>query len=48
MVAFGKQDRSSSGYGEAVRAARDQGFEAVERLAGGRASIDRLFFPFDS
>jgi lipoate-protein ligase A len=39
MVAFGKQDRSSSGYAQAARAARDQGFEAVERLAGGRAAV---------
>jgi octanoyl-[GcvH]:protein N-octanoyltransferase len=39
MVAFGKQDRSRSGYAEAARAARAQGFEAVERLAGGRAAV---------
>jgi len=39
MVAFGKRDRSSSGYADAARAAREQGFEAVERLAGGRAAV---------
>lgn len=38
-VAFGKRDAVSAGYGEAVRAARDGGFEAVERLAGGRAAV---------
>jgi octanoyl-[GcvH]:protein N-octanoyltransferase len=39
MVAFGKQDRSSSGYAQAAQAARDQRFAAVERLAGGRAAV---------
>ncbi|MDQ3648167.1 MAG: lipoate--protein ligase family protein [Actinomycetota bacterium] len=39
MVAFGKLDVVSPGYGEAVRAARAGGFEAVERLAGGRAAV---------
>jgi octanoyl-[GcvH]:protein N-octanoyltransferase len=39
MVAFGKQDRSSAGYAQATRAAREHGFEAVERLAGGRAAV---------
>lgn len=38
-VAFGRQDAVSPGYGEAVRAARARGFEAVERLAGGRAAV---------
>ena len=38
-VAFGRQDRASPGYPEAVRAARAAGFEAVERLAGGRAAL---------
>lgn len=37
-VAFGKRDVVSDGYGVAVAAARSAGFEAVERLAGGRAS----------
>jgi octanoyl-[GcvH]:protein N-octanoyltransferase len=39
MVAFGKQDVSSSGYAEAANAARGRGFDAVKRLAGGRAAI---------
>jgi lipoate-protein ligase A len=39
MVAFGKQDAVSRGYGAAVRAARAAGFEAVLRLAGGRAAV---------
>jgi lipoate-protein ligase A len=39
IVAFGRQDRASPGYAEAVAATRAAGFEAVERLAGGRAAI---------
>jgi octanoyl-[GcvH]:protein N-octanoyltransferase len=39
MVAFGRQDVASPGYPAAVRAARADGFEAVERLAGGRAAV---------
>jgi octanoyl-[GcvH]:protein N-octanoyltransferase len=39
VLAFGRQDVHASGYPEAVRAARDAGFEAVERLAGGRAAV---------
>ena len=39
MVAFGKQDAVAPGYAEAVRAAREHGFEAVLRLAGGRAAV---------
>jgi octanoyl-[GcvH]:protein N-octanoyltransferase len=39
MVAFGKQDVSSPGYAEAAGAARDHGFDAVKRLAGGRAAV---------
>jgi octanoyl-[GcvH]:protein N-octanoyltransferase len=39
MVAFGRQDVNAAGYGQAVRAARAGGFEAVERLAGGRAAV---------
>src|SRR5688572_29467186 len=39
MVAFGKQDVSSAGYGEAASVARAHGFEAVKRLAGGRAAV---------
>lgn len=39
MVAFGRADRVSQGYATAVRSARAHGFEAVERLAGGRAAV---------
>lgn len=39
IVAFGKRDVVSPGYRRAVRAARQGGFEAVERLAGGRAAV---------
>jgi lipoate-protein ligase A len=39
MVAFGKRDAVSDGYEDAARAAREQGFEAVLRLAGGRAAV---------
>ena len=38
VVAFGRRDCTSPGYGEAVRAARGHGFEAMERIAGGRAA----------
>jgi len=38
-VAFGKRDVVSDGYGAAVAAARAAGFEATERLAGGRAAV---------
>jgi len=39
IVAFGKRDAVSAGYPAAVRAAREGGFEAIERLAGGRAAV---------
>jgi octanoyl-[GcvH]:protein N-octanoyltransferase len=39
MVAFGRQDANSTGYADAVAAAGAGGFEAVERLAGGRAAV---------
>ncbi|HEX6220498.1 MAG TPA: lipoate--protein ligase family protein [Acidimicrobiia bacterium] len=39
IVAFGRADRVTTGYRAAVRAARAHGFEAVERLAGGRAAV---------
>jgi lipoate-protein ligase A len=39
MVAFGKQDVSSPGYADAAAAARAHGFDAVKRLAGGRAAV---------
>ena len=38
-VAFGRRDVHSAGYRSAVGAARASGFEAVERLAGGRAAV---------
>jgi len=39
IVAFGKRDAVAQGYPAAVRAARGGGFEAIERLAGGRAAV---------
>jgi len=39
VVAFGKRDAIAPGYPAAVAAARSAGFEAVERLAGGRAAV---------
>src|SRR3954452_5352741 len=39
MVAFGKQDAIARGYPAAAAAARERGFEAVLRLAGGRAAV---------
>jgi lipoate-protein ligase A len=39
MVAFGKQDISSPGYAVAANAAHAHGFDAVKRLAGGRAAV---------
>ena len=39
IVAFGKRDVVGHGYAEAVTAARAGGFEAIERLAGGRAAV---------
>jgi octanoyl-[GcvH]:protein N-octanoyltransferase len=38
-VAFAKRDVVAPGYEAAVRAAREHGFEATLRLAGGRAAI---------
>ena len=38
-VAFAKRDAVSPGYDAAVAAAREQGFEATLRLAGGRAAV---------
>jgi octanoyl-[GcvH]:protein N-octanoyltransferase len=38
-VAFAKRDAVAAGYEAAVRAAREHGFEATLRLAGGRAAI---------
>jgi octanoyl-[GcvH]:protein N-octanoyltransferase len=39
VVAFGPRDRVAAGFDAAVRAARDHGFGAIERLAGGRAAV---------
>ena len=37
-LAFAKQDRAAPGFAEAVRSAREAGFDPVLRLAGGRAA----------
>ncbi|MGZ5383273.1 MAG: lipoate--protein ligase family protein, partial [Acidimicrobiia bacterium] len=39
IVAFGRQDVVSPGYPAAVGASRAAGYEAIERLAGGRAAV---------
>jgi lipoate-protein ligase A len=39
MVAFGKQDAVAPAYDAAARAAAAAGFDAVLRLAGGRAAV---------
>jgi len=39
LVAFGPQDTRSPGYRQAVDAARAGGFEAGQRLVGGRAAV---------
>jgi octanoyl-[GcvH]:protein N-octanoyltransferase len=39
IVAFAKRDAVAPGYADAVRAARAGGFEAILRLAGGRAAV---------
>ncbi len=39
IVAFGRQDSRSPGYAAAVQAARENGFEAVQRLVGGKAAV---------
>jgi octanoyl-[GcvH]:protein N-octanoyltransferase len=39
FVAFAKRDALAAGYPLAVEAARAEGFEAVLRLAGGRAAV---------
>src|ERR687898_1645308 len=39
VVAFGRQDVASPGYRSGVASARAAGFEASERLAGGRAAL---------
>jgi octanoyl-[GcvH]:protein N-octanoyltransferase len=37
QIAFGRRDVRSDGYGRAAAAARDRGFDPVERSVGGRA-----------
>ena len=39
IVAFGGADVRAGGFGAAVAAAREHGFESVQRLAGGRAAV---------
>jgi lipoate-protein ligase A len=39
VVAFGRQDVITPGYPAAVAAARGLGYQAIERLAGGRAAV---------
>jgi lipoate-protein ligase A len=39
IVAFGRRDVVSAGYLPAVAASRTAGYEAIERLAGGRAAV---------
>lgn len=39
VVAFGPQDTRADGYADAVAASRERGFEAIQRLAGGRAAV---------
>ncbi|HEX2025174.1 MAG TPA: lipoate--protein ligase family protein, partial [Actinomycetota bacterium] len=39
VIGFGPRDRVAAGFGAAVEAARERGFGAVERLAGGRAAV---------
>lgn len=39
VVAFGPQDTRTEGYAKATIAARAARFEAIERLAGGRAAV---------
>jgi lipoate-protein ligase A len=39
IVAFAKRDTLEPGFRDAVRAARGAGFDAVVRLAGGRAAV---------
>ena len=39
VVAFGKRDTLEPGYEAAARESRRRGYEAVERLAGGRAAV---------
>lgn len=38
-LAFGRMDRLSPGYRDALAIAHDHGYEPVERMAGGRAAV---------
>lgn len=38
ILTFGRRDAVGPGYANAVAAARDRGYEVVERIAGGRAA----------
>jgi octanoyl-[GcvH]:protein N-octanoyltransferase len=38
-LAFGRMDRLSPGYRDAIAIAREHGYEPVERMAGGRAAV---------
>ena len=39
ILAFGRLDKLRPGYADAVRIAREHGYEPIERLAGGRAAV---------
>jgi len=39
VVAFSRQDSKSAGYRQAVQSAHDHGFDAIQRLVGGRAAV---------
>lgn len=39
ILAFGRIDRLAPGYADAVRIAREHGYEPIERMAGGRAAV---------
>ena len=39
ILAFGRIDRLSPGYPEALEIARSHGYEPIERMAGGRAAV---------
>ena len=38
-LAFGRMDRLSPGYRDALAIAREHGYEPIERMAGGRAAV---------
>jgi octanoyl-[GcvH]:protein N-octanoyltransferase len=39
VLAFGRRDAAADGFGAAVRAAREVGFQPIVRLAGGQAAL---------